>query len=756
MVGDENPAALVASAVRNRAVGLREDLASGDLAGLLHAARTGRRPALARPDRVAVLAQVIALQDVLPGDRADALALFEMLGVRRVPARQRDVYAQLARAPRIAASRQVRHEIATDLANPFREPGRPLRPWLRRFGAGLPAPAIRLDEREHLPPFDRLCTDDPSPVRRPELITVVVTAFRPGEGLLTAVRSILRQSWRNLEVLVVDDASPPEHDAVLDRAVALDPRVRLLRQPVNGGTYVARNAGLDAAAGDFVTFQDSDDWSHPRRLEIQVAPLLDDPRLVASTSDGRRVTEDLALTRLGRRGGKLNPSALLIRKRAVLDRAGYFDVVRKGGDSEYIDRIVAAFGDRALRHLPLHLALIRLSTGSLSRAEILPYWLHPARAAYRSAYVAWHARIAAGTTPAFRPRDGGDRPFPAPAHLSRSVSEQAATVAYDVIVAADWRVLGESQRSGLAEIEALLGRGLRVAILHLEDWRRPAVRRQPVHPAVQGLVNAGRLGAVVLTDRVDCGLVLVRQAEVLRHHFVEETRLSPRTVMFLIDEEPRVALRPCGAVAERIFRVPVLWCPQSAAIRAALADLPLTAFDLPTVAVAGAPRRTPIARQPVVGAEVHDLRELAVFDGLTGCDVRIRVADGLRLPRQPAGRLVYRAAEVEAREFYGQLDFALPGGSQRAALEAAAAGCIALAPGTAGPGAAQELRRYRTDPALVAERRRRDRRALWDGHHPDRFVDRVAAIARNATQAAPLGLGVVAPAATAGTGGGST
>ena len=73
---------------------------------------------------------------------------------------------------------------------------------------------------------------------------------------------------------------------MLARAVALDPRIHLVKQPVNQGTYAARNAGLDAAAGEFVAFQDSDDWSHPRRLELQVRPLLENPRLVATTTDG--------------------------------------------------------------------------------------------------------------------------------------------------------------------------------------------------------------------------------------------------------------------------------------------------------------------------------------------------------------------------------------------------------------------------------------------------------------------------------------
>ncbi|AEV88181.1 Glucomannan 4-beta-mannosyltransferase 2 [Actinoplanes sp. SE50] len=755
---DEQPATLVAAAVRNRAVGLRDELAyaglrgTGTLSQLLAAARAGRRDWLrergwaVQPARLAMLAQIIALQDVLPGDRADALALFELLGPRAVPPRQRAVYAQLAGSARMRVDRQVRREIATDLANPFRHPGRSVRRWLRRFTEGLPEPAVRLDDRADLPPFDRLTTAAPAPIERPEKISVVVTAYRPDEGLLTAVRSIVRQSWRNLEILLVDDASGPGFDDVLRRAVALDPRVRLLRQNVNAGTYVARNAGLDAATGDFVTFQDSDDWSHPRRLELQVTPLLADPRLVACTSDGRRVTADLVVTRLGRRGGKLNPSALLLRRTPVLDRVGYLDVVRKGGDSEYIERIVAAFGPRAVRHLPIHLALIRLSGGSLSRAEILPYWIHPARAVYRSGYVAWHRRIAAGATPAHRPRDGANRPFPAPAHLLRSDRIHPSIAAYDVIVAADWRTLGESQRSALAEIDALLAARMRVAVLHLEDWRRPARERIPVHRTIQDRVNAGRLGQVALTDDAECGLLLIRQAELLRFPPAELLSppsppsasptvpgggLRPGRVLVLVDEEPSGAVRPVPVLGAE-----PLWCPQGPDLRAALTRLPLTDFDLPTVAVAQSlPGRSPSAR-PVVGAEITDRRQLALLDRLTGMDVRIRVADGVHLPRQPAGRLVYRTADLRSLDFLAQLDFYLDSvGSRRSVLDAVAMGCVVLTtvPGPVGlrcrpDRVAGAITQIVADPDRAAERLRQDRSTLRTAHDPALFVSRVAAL----------------------------
>ncbi|MFI1989374.1 glycosyltransferase family 2 protein [Actinoplanes sp. NPDC020271] len=552
----------VAAAVRNGAVGLRDvwaGAATGDV--------TKDRAVLA------ALAHLIALQE--PVDRDGALALFDRLGARSVPPPARMVYAQLKQSPWMRVGRRVRWEILTDRANPFRHSRRSQALWLRLFRAGLPSPAVRLDGRTGPVPFDRLCTAPVTPIDRPELISVVVTAYRPDIGLLTAVRSILAQSWRNLEVLIVDDGSPPEFDPILERAVALDRRVRLLRQAANAGTYVARNAGLDAARGPFVTFQDSDDWSHPRRLERQVTPLLRDPEPVATTSDGRRVTEDLTLTRLGLSGGRLNPSALLFRREPVLETAGYLDVVRKGGDSEYIERITAAFGPGAVRHLPEHLALIRLSGGSLSRAEIRPYWIHPARALYRSGYLAWHRRIASGEAAAFRPKDGSGRPFPAPAHLLRSASDQVLTETYDVIVTADWREPGETQRSALAEIAALLRHGLRVAILHLEDWRRPSRTRLPVHHTAQDLVNAGRIGQVALTDPVQCGVLLVRQAEVLRHLPAEQVGIVPRTVLVLLDDVPD------GVVDAGIFGVTPLWCPRTRAIRAAAADVALTAFDLP-------------------------------------------------------------------------------------------------------------------------------------------------------------------------------
>ena len=121
------------------------------------------------------------------------------------------------------------------------------------------------------PPFDRLTTEPTTPAGG-ELVSVVMPVHDPGPSLVTSVRSVLSQSWADLEVLLCDDASSTGDD-VLEHCAGLDPRVRLLRAPRNGGTYAARNLGLAHARGRYLTFQDDDDFAHPQRLEWEVGAL---------------------------------------------------------------------------------------------------------------------------------------------------------------------------------------------------------------------------------------------------------------------------------------------------------------------------------------------------------------------------------------------------------------------------------------------------------------------------------------------------
>ncbi|WP_433826951.1 glycosyltransferase family 2 protein [Actinoplanes sp. CA-015351] len=778
------------TAMRNRSVAARRVLARaaagtrGTLEELIEAARTGDTRRLKRfrrrvdPALFAGLAQTIAMQDELPGDREDALALYALLrtalGARAVPPAHQALHTQLAYAWQgptqardlLAAYRRIpqpaRETLEIDLANPYAGGSVAEETWLGRFGRLFPAPVPALMAAPERLPFDRLTTTaHADAVEADQRVTVVVTAYRPGVGLITAVRSVAEQTWRNLEIVVVDDASPPEYDAVLAEAEALDDRVRVLRLAANSGTYAARNAGVEAAHGEFVTFQDSDDWSHPRRVELQIQPMLQRAEVVATTSEGISVTDQLVMTRPGIRRGRVNVSSLLFRRAAVTERIGWFDTVRKAADSEFMERIETAFGPGSVRRVAKPLALIRLSEGSLSRAEIRAYWMHPARTAYMSAYRCWHASGA----PLRRDPGARERPFVAPPHLTGG----SAAPGWDVVIAADWRFLTGTQRAALAEVRALRQSGLSVAIMHLESLRSVNRQRRLLSPGVQQLINTGQVTQVLESDRIEAGLLIVRQPEVLQFAPEGGCGLRPRRVMVVADRAParqdgsdrRYTVDAATASVRRLFGVEPLWCPQDAGIRAALPDgVELTDFDLPLVVEPQDVRR-PLpdpGGPPVIGADLCDSGEwpgdlataLAVPRRCRGADVRLRLPENpLRPGTLPVSWLVYEPADLDPRTFVAQIDFYLHFPSEqtpellaRAALEAAATGCVVLVPErlkdayghlavACGPASVPKvIRRFQNEPRRYAEQSRRARAAIARDHRPGEFADRIGALAR--------------------------
>lgn len=91
------------------------------------------------------------------------------------------------------------------------------------------------------------------------LVTVIVPVYEVADLLSRCVDSILGQTYANLDVILVDDGSPDACPEICDSYAAYDTRVRVIHQE-NGGLSAARNAGLDYACGEYVTFVDSDDW----------------------------------------------------------------------------------------------------------------------------------------------------------------------------------------------------------------------------------------------------------------------------------------------------------------------------------------------------------------------------------------------------------------------------------------------------------------------------------------------------------------
>ena len=101
------------------------------------------------------------------------------------------------------------------------------------------------------------------------LITIGITVFNAEETILRGIFSALSQSWRNFEIVVVDDCSNDESYVRVDQIRQQYGQIRLYRNSKNCGVAVSRNLILDKAKGEFVIFFDDDDESLPDRVEKQ-------------------------------------------------------------------------------------------------------------------------------------------------------------------------------------------------------------------------------------------------------------------------------------------------------------------------------------------------------------------------------------------------------------------------------------------------------------------------------------------------------
>jgi glycosyltransferase involved in cell wall biosynthesis len=194
---------------------------------------------------------------------------------------------------------------------------------------------------------------------------------------------------------------------VVEQAAGRLPGLRVLRLPTQRGAYVARNVGLAAARGEFVIFQDADDFAHPERLAEQIKPMLRDPDLHATTSRCIRLSDDgffgdIRLWPLTR----WTPISLALRRSPVLDRVGGFEEVRYGADSEYVARLRTVLGQRHHRLIPRPLAVFAQRSGSLTTSGATGFDRHGHsrdRMAYQEAWAERHLACLLGGPGLYRP-----------------------------------------------------------------------------------------------------------------------------------------------------------------------------------------------------------------------------------------------------------------------------------------------------------------------------------------------------------------
>lgn len=197
------------------------------------------------------------------------------------------------------------------------------------------------------------------------LVSVVMTAHNVAEYIEEAVTSLLRQTHKPLEIIVVDDCSTDGTWRILQRLAGEYPIV-IRRLNANLGTYYAKNAGLRLAQGEFVFFQDGDDLCHPDRVRLCLREL-QQPGVVCVQSSYSRVVfpagQVLPVNGLVKKLGLITLGV----RRSVFDEIGFFNCTMKASDDEFFQRLQVAYRNRpgAIRTLDLPLYYNTLREGSL-------------------------------------------------------------------------------------------------------------------------------------------------------------------------------------------------------------------------------------------------------------------------------------------------------------------------------------------------------------------------------------------------------
>lgn len=154
-------------------------------------------------------------------------------------------------------------------------------------------------------------------------ISVIVPVYKT-EGLLDrCVESIVGQTYKNLEIILVDDDSPDNCPAMCDEWAEKDSRIRVIHKE-NGGVSSARNAALDIATGDYIGFVDSDDWIEPEMYSSLIQKISESGKNIALCSY-------YAVEISGERY-----ECRCVVDKEVLDKDDYFRFIVLGGDGGYI------------------------------------------------------------------------------------------------------------------------------------------------------------------------------------------------------------------------------------------------------------------------------------------------------------------------------------------------------------------------------------------------------------------------------------
>lgn len=178
-------------------------------------------------------------------------------------------------------------------------------------------------------------------------VSVIIPTFNRSGLLARAVESVVRQTYSNLEILIVDDASDDDTPAIVRQFA--DRRIHYIRHAANQGGAATRNTGIEAASGKYIAFLDDDDEWEPEKTEIQLAAMAHYDAVIC-TSDRqkrnlKRYSEKKVVDLDDLRRGKFTGggTGALMAKAGVLREIMFDEELRKNQDWDLFIRIARKY-----------------------------------------------------------------------------------------------------------------------------------------------------------------------------------------------------------------------------------------------------------------------------------------------------------------------------------------------------------------------------------------------------------------------------
>ncbi|MBE1513382.1 glycosyltransferase family 2 protein [Nesterenkonia halotolerans] len=530
------------------------------------------------------------------------------------------------------------------------------------------------------------------------LVSIIMPIYEPDEATDVAIASLLNQSWSNIEVLIIDDASPatfPDgsptpYRAQLEAWADRDSRIKLTLCAENRGAYAVRNDAFEVAKGEFVTVADKDDWHHPQKIERQARELIANPAKNANIVNWVRVDEDLKfLVRWGP-DRVVHPSfaSIMYRREVVKADLGYWDAVRKSADGEYRTRYEITYGEKLVAEDMVPLAFSLLGEGNLTSNDFGLGYRHPDREIYQDAYTAWHEQVQLGAS-GFLPKNSEDRAWIGPPSFLPD-RDKTQVPHYDVIYLSEFGLWGGNSLSLVQEIHASLSAGLRVGVIPLQNGLVPGAARRRMVPELRRLFLEGSVDRLHLQRNVTTDLIVIHWPAIMQLLPSEPSSIQARKLITVANEAPAVLSAVYSGydvhdVAENCFETfgtRPYWAAQSTIMRQSLAKLVPAREMVPGLwHGVGDPIRRPLtktfveSRVPVVGrpwdeeelnwpTSSKERKELFPKDGSRTVSIRSQLS---ALQRQeilsgsqvPEGWIIQDHSVSGFQEYLDEIDFLL-------------------------------------------------------------------------------------------------